>query len=181
MDMIHFAVGMYNAASVITKEFSKLNLGSEAKKAERRSLILPLVVVCAFGIELALKAVIRRQGEASPKTHDLYELFGLLSPENKKFVREMTINIKKDVDVDRTMKVYRNAFQEWRYPDSSRDPLLVDPDLLKLILAVVISLHSEKYGEDLELDLNKVDSQPGVPLRIQKKVEEYKKEMGIDS
>ena len=61
---IHTSVGMFYAGDLLQQELHKPGK-SGAEEARRSSLVMPMVVVYAFGIEVALKALNHRWGTHS--------------------------------------------------------------------------------------------------------------------
>ena len=136
------AVGMYNAAALLLAEFGQFKEGSDARKAMRRSLIIPFAVVCILGIELALKSLIARQGSHYNKAHDLLELYNLVQPEVQKRVGDAAAagGVK---NVHGVLRAHRNGLQEWRYREGS-DAAVVDTNIM-VVLSAIISTHGDKY------------------------------------
>ena len=136
------AVAMYHAWTTLSKEFEKKGIGTEEEKAQRRSLLIPIVVLQVFGIEIALKALIMGQGGIPPRSHNLLELYETLAYETQKSIREKgeAMNIR----VQGVMVEHRNSLQEWRYREDGKD-LIVDPGMIGGTLLAVIQTYEEQY------------------------------------
>lgn len=179
MDSINTAVSMFNAGNVLRNEFERYQSGTEDEKARRRSLIIPLVVVYVFGIETALKAIIKAQG-GKPWGHDLLELYRELSDDNKGSVNRKILEKGVNAsDAKSVLEYYRNSFQEWRYMEDMETPLLAAPGTLEAILYSIITLHTEKYGEMQQEQASRGET--GVPQTIQNEALEYVRRIGYQT
>ncbi len=79
--------------------------------------LLGSVVLRAFSIELALKAVCVKRGVAYPKTHDLAKLFATL-PSTDRTAAAKGYEQKDATSkggLEGLLKTNANAFEEWRY------------------------------------------------------------------
>ena len=178
MDRIKTAVSMFNAGAVLCEEFDKLNKGTEDIKARRRSLIIPIVIVYIFGIEMALKAMIKREGEDPGKIHDLLKLYKKLLPKTQKNINEKVSKIGINAsDVQNVMEEYQNSLQEWRYMEDFDDSPLVDLRALQVTLCTIINIHTDRYGAEMKEEKQVSQNQTGVPPNIQGIMSEYQKNM----
>ena len=134
---------MYHAEDVLTKETEMMDKGTEEEKDRRTSLILPTIITQVFGIEAALKALIWRQGETPPKSHDLLKLYEMLAPETQRRIREKGEAVK--VRVKGVLMEHRHSFQEWRYRDSGGF-LTVHTGAIEVAFRAVIYTYQEIYG-----------------------------------
>ena len=119
--------------------------------------------LAAFGIENALKALIRRKGGNPNKLkgkdrHNLkklYDLYGKLDSETQQRIQEkaeaIDIRVKekvKRIRVEGVIDEHQDGFQEWRYRESGKSlPVLVG--VLPGTLQAMIQTHDEKYGEEI--------------------------------
>ena len=136
------AVAMYHAGTTLGEEFEKKTKGPEEDRARRRSLLIPMVVLQVFGIEIALKALIMRQGETPPRSHNLLELYETLAYETQKSIREK--GAAMNIRVQGVMVEHRNSLQEWRYREDGK-ALIVDPGAIGGTLHAVLQTYEEKY------------------------------------
>lgn len=75
------------------------------------------IVLHAFAVELALKAVCVKRGLAYPKSHDLGHLFSLLPPADQATAESSwkQKNQTSGVSFREVLESNANAFEEWRY------------------------------------------------------------------
>ena len=118
-------------------------------------------ILGAFGIENALKALIRREGGDPNKLkvkdrHNLKKLYGMLAPETRQCICEKGASISirvngevRHIRVEGVIEEHQESFQEWRYRESGKD-LPVVTGVLSVTLQALIRTHEEKYGEDLK-------------------------------
>ena len=122
------SAALYAAAASSTYAIAMVRL-SEAEKTgtfpkpdskefnEMMGGLLGSVVLCAFSIELALKAVCVKRGVAYPKTHDLAKLFATLPSVDRtaaaKGYEQKNPTCKGGLGW--LLKTNANAFEEWRY------------------------------------------------------------------
>ena len=132
-----------------TEEERRRATNEQRQQAAR--LWVPETILSAFGIETALKALIRREGGKPKKIHDLYCLYRMLAPEAQKRICEKAEAIVipsegggKAVRVEKVIKEHRNSFEEWRYGESGKD-LLATFGVLQGTLKAVIETYEEKY------------------------------------
>ena len=113
-------------------------------------------ILGAFGIENALKALIRREGKNPKNTHNLRKLYDMLAPEIQQHIREKSavidIRVKGRVmriRVEGVIDEHQDSFQEWRYREAGKS-LPVVLGVLPGTLQALIQTHEEKYGADLK-------------------------------
>jgi hypothetical protein len=84
--------------------------------------LLGSVVLRAFSIELALKALCVKRGVTYPKTHNLAELFAILpsTDRNTAATGYHKKNPTSQGGLEALLKANANAFDEWRYQHESR-------------------------------------------------------------
>jgi hypothetical protein len=89
-----------------TKEFDEMMGG-----------LLGSVVLRAFSIELALKALCVKRGVTYPKTHNLAELFAILPATDRTTAakRYEKKNPSSKGSLEAVLRANANAFEEWRY------------------------------------------------------------------
>lgn len=184
MDFISNARCILNGVKVLQENFDKHSiLESEHEKSEKLSLILPMLILGFFGIEVALKALIERQGKKPRNIHDLKELYAKLSCNTKIRIKE---NFNKHVrfdddrqddfkDLEKFISNNRKGFEFWRYswenkPGQTR---LIDPGMILAVLWVIIVTHEELYPNEVtDGDSSEPDSVSGF---IENEINKYKK------
>ena len=139
------AVGMLNGADLLLKEFNRRTEYSENGKATRYSLIIPLAIVCATGIEMALKSLLHKQGSDYGKTHDLLRLYSLVDSELQERVEEVSATLGVE-NVRGILRGHRNTLQEWRYRED-HSAVVLDLRMAETLRAF-IRVRNEKYGVD---------------------------------
>ena len=118
------AIGMLNGTLLLLGEFRKHDEGEEHERAARRSLLLPLCVNCIFGVEMALKSLIMRQGDSPGDKHDLLHLYDRVSSENQEAISTLATSLGVP-NVHGMLRAHRNGLQEWRYRQD-HDAAVVD-------------------------------------------------------
>ena len=151
---IRTAEAMYHASIALSVEFEKAMRGTEEEKVRIFPFHLSTGILQVFGIETALKALIRRQGENPPNTHNLRELYDMLAPKTQKNISEKiaAIDIRVEgtamsIRVEGVMEEHQNSFQQWRYREDGRD-LPVVTGVLAGTLQALIQTYQEKYGAE---------------------------------
>ena len=177
MDHINTAVSMCNAGDVLQKEFVRYDQGTEEEKARRRSLIIPMVVVYAFGIEVALKAIIKRQRETPDQIHDLLKLYEKIPVEAQENINERVSAIVPNVsDVQKLLKEHQESFVKWRYLEDLDGPHVVSLGALQATLRATIEECNCRYGTESKKE-SVPQGQDGVPKAIQNKATQYAKDV----
>ena len=149
------AVAMHQAAVTLKRTFDKEIRGTtEEERARVGGPFLAESILAAFGIENALKALIRREGKEPNNLHNLKKLYGMLDSETKKRICEKGASIptgrkSRGIRIEGVIDAHQNSFQELRYRESGKD-LPVIPGLLTNTLRAIIETHQEKYGEEVE-------------------------------
>ena len=123
-------------------------------------------LLSAFGIEVALKALIRREGKEPPNIHDLYRLYKMLALKTQKRICEKAEKIvipsregEKVIQAEEVIKEHRKSFEEWRYGESGKN-LDVVFGVLRGTLKAVIETCEENYpGEARGGKVGKMDTQ----------------------
>lgn len=170
---IQTAVMMYDSSHLLFKVFQK-EVVTE-KKDGAASYLITANVLAAFGIENALKALIRREGKDLKNIHNLRALYDLLSPSTQKRVQEkgaayrIPMNEKTaGIRVEGVIDEHQETFQEWRYRESAPDLLPTLPGILTDTLWLFIETHNERYGKDAEREQRQKAGQesPGASARI---------------
>lgn len=110
----------------------RLHRASMENEIVARELAQPILVLTAFASELFLKAQIAAEGAPRPKSHDLRELFDLLSPGAQTIVQgewdkvmthreadtlrlEVTLGMPLPRDLRAALDLSRKSFEELRY------------------------------------------------------------------
>ena len=175
---ISTAVAMYHAAAALNVEFEKAMKGTEEERVRILPIHLSIGILQVFGIETALKALIRRQGKKPPNIHNLRKLYEMLASETQKIISEKSAAIDIRVEgtamsirVEGVMEEHQNSFQEWRYREDEKY-LPVVSGVLPGTLQAVIQTYQEKYGaEDSQREKNQGTQNP--PPEMQKRAMEY--------
>ena len=181
---IRTAVAMYHAAAALSVEFEKAMRGTEEERVRILPFHLSIGILQVFGIETALKALIRRQGKNPPNIHNLRKLYDMLAPETQKSISEKSaaidIRVKgtaMSILVEGVMDEHQNSFQEWRYREDEKF-LPVVTGVLPGTLQAVIQTYQEKYGaEDSRREKNQGTQNP--PPGMQARAIEYYKNVLI--
>ena len=175
---IRTAEAMYHASIALSVEFEKAMRGTEEEKVRIFPFHLSTGILQVFGIETALKALIRRQGENPPNTHNLRELYDMLAPKTQKNISEKiaAIDIRVEgtamsIRVEGVMEEHQNSFQQWRYREDGRD-LPVVTGVLAGTLQALIQTYQEKYGAEDSREEKKQGTQ-NPPPEMQKRAIEY--------
>ena len=145
-----------------TKEEQERATNEQRKQAAR--LWVPETILSVLGIETALKALIRREGQKPRNIHDLYCLYKMLAPETQKRIcekaEEIVISPEGGGEVIRAQEVikeHRKSFVEWRYGESGKN-LDVVFKVLQGTLKAVIETYEEKYPGEAS-KVGKMDTQ----------------------
>ncbi len=153
---IRTAVAMYHSASLIQAAFEKGMGGTKEEQQRAMTFVISSNILGAFGIENALKALIRREGKNPKNIHNLRKLYEILAPETQQRIREKgeAISIRVNgkgmrIRVEGVIDEHQESFQEWRYREAGKD-LPVVLGVLPGTLQALIQTHEEKYGEDLK-------------------------------
>ena len=172
MEHIHTAVGMFNGGEVLLAYFTgEANASTEPDKERRRSVVLPMAVVFFFGIEVAMKALIEKQGQNPPHTHDLASLYALLDSSTQTRI-EAKLN-PDGVEVEALLIHHRSSFEQWRYiVDSGKDALVINPGAIAATLQAIIEAHTDLYGAGTT-PAPAASGQGGVPPHVQRAAVEY--------
>ena len=90
---IRTAVAMYHAAAALNVEFEKAMRGTEEERVRILPFHLSIGILQVFGIETALKALIRREDKNPPNIHNLRKLYDMLDPKTQKSISEKSAAI----------------------------------------------------------------------------------------
>lgn len=147
---IERAYSVYEASVVLGREIEERmgkteeeqQQATDEQREEAARLWSVETFLSAFGIETALKALIRRQ-EKEPKKelkkiHDLHHLYKELEAETQERICEKVKNTEE------VMKAHRNSFLDWRYGESGKN-LDVSDGVLRETLKAMIETYREKY------------------------------------
>ena len=177
---IRTAVAMYHASAALNVEFEKAMNGTKEERVSKLPFHLSIVILQVFGIETALKALIRRQGENPPNTHNLRKLYDMLTPEIQKSISEKSAAIDIQVNgramsirVEGVMEEHQNSFQEWRYREDERY-LPVVTGVLPGTLQALVQTYQEKYGAEDSREEENQGTQKPQPRMQTRAIEYYK-------
>ena len=89
------------------------------------------IVLHAFAIELALKAVCVKRGLGYPKIHDLWRLFSSLPPTDQATAESgwKQKNLSSLASLGEVLKSNANAFEKWRYQHEYGPTIIVSEEL----------------------------------------------------
>ena len=170
---IQTAVMMYDSSHLLFKAFQK-EVATE-KKDGAASYLITANVLAAFGIENALKALIRREGKNPMNIHNLRALYDLLSPSTQKRVQEkgaaysIPMNEKATgIRVEGVIDEHQETFQEWRYRETGPNLLPTLPGILTDTLWLFIETHNERYGHVVAREQRQITNEesPGASARV---------------
>ena len=150
------AIAMYHSSFVLKKAFDESLSGTKAERARAGGPFLAESILATFGIENALKALIRKEGKPPKNIHNLRKLYDLLAPETQQRIREKgaAIDIPGNgkvmgIRVEGVIDEHQDSFEELRYRESGKDLPMI-PGVLTDTLWAIIETHQEKYGEDVK-------------------------------
>ena len=146
---IRTAVSMHLSSQVLWATSAKEKNGTKEELERGNGLILGANILAPFGIENALKALIRREGKDPKKDHNLRKLYDKLAPGTQQRICEKVAAMDIGVRVEGVIDEHQNSFEEWRYRDGG-EGLIADPDALAAILQALIQIYNERYGEDIK-------------------------------
>ena len=176
---IKTAMAMYHSAAVLEEAFERGRIGTQGEQVPTMAFLVSANILRTFGIENALKALIRRQGGNPGNIHNLHKLYKMLAPETQKRIREKSAALDIQVNgevmsikVEGVMEEHQESFQEWRYRESGKH-LPVIPGVLSGTLQAVIQTHEEKHEEDIKKE-EKQGTQSSPPETRDRAMEYYK-------
>lgn len=112
-----FLNGYYRCRGV-GKDGFELPKRADASEADKAPI--PAIVCLAFSIEVGLKAIIKAEGKAPPRCHDLQKLFGLLTQDSQMQIRQA---LSRYADkFDSLLTSMKSAFEDWRYVYEAYEP-----------------------------------------------------------
>ena len=150
------AVAMHHSSQMLMEAFEKGIDGTKEEQDRARGFFSAGNILGAFGIETALKALIRREGKTPENIHNLKKLYGELEPGTRRRISEKSaaigirVNGKvRRIRVEGVIDEHQESFKEWRYWEAGK----FLPVLLGVVpgtLQAIIQTHSEKYGADIK-------------------------------
>ena len=183
---IRTAVAMYHSSQVLLEAFEKGIDGTKEERDRAMGSFLAANALAAFGIENALKALIRRKGGNPNKLkvkdrHNLkklYDLYGKLDPDTQQRIQEKSVAIDirvkgkvRRIRVEGVIDEHQDSFQEWRYRESGKSlPVLLG--VLPGTLQAVIQTHDEKYREEIKREEKQSTGQAS-PGMVKRAIEYY--------
>ena len=154
---IRTAVAMYHSSQMLIEAFGKGIDGTKEEQDRAKGFFSAANILGAFGIETALKALIRREGKTPKKIHNLKELYGMLASETQQRISEKSaaIDIRvngkvRRIRVEGVIDEHQESFKEWRYWEAGKKSLPVLLGVVPGTLRAIIQTHSEKYGADIK-------------------------------
>ena len=153
---IQTAGAMYHSYQVLIEAYEKGRDGTKEEQDRAMGSFLAANALGAFGIENALKALIRREGKTPKNIHNLRKLYDKLKPETQQRISEKCAAISipvngeiRYIQVEGVIDEHQESFEEWRYRESGKDlPAVLG--VLPETLQAIIQTHSEKYGEAIK-------------------------------
>lgn len=147
MGHIETAVGMFNAGEILREHFQGHPVGTEAERANKRSVVIPMTVVYILGIEVGIKALIEKQGQQPPHIHELDTLYGKLDSSIETRIEHKLKSSGASVpSASRLLSYHRKSFEQWRYMGDFGDTNVVDPYAIAATLRSIVEVHTEIYG-----------------------------------
>ena len=153
---IQTAMAMRHSYQVLIEAYEKGRDGTKEEQEQAAGSFLAANALGAFGIENALKALIRREGENPGNIHNLRKLYDKLKPETQQRISEKCAAISipvngeiRHIRVEGVIDEHQESFEEWRYRESGKDlPAVLG--VLPGTLQALIQTHNEKYGADIK-------------------------------
>ena len=153
---IETAVAMYHSSQMLHEALGKGIDGTKEEQDRAKGFFLAGNILWAFGIENALKALIRREGKTPKNIHNLRKLYDKLKPETQQRISEKgaAISIRvngevRGIRVEGVIDEHQESFKEWRYREV-RKALPAFLSVLPGTLQAIIQTHSEKYEADIK-------------------------------
>ena len=175
---IQTAVAMYHSHQVLSEAFEKGIDGTKEEQDRAKGFFLAANALGAFGIENALKALIRREGKTPKNIHNLRKLYDKLKPETRQRISEKSaaIGIRvngevRGIRVEGVIDEHQESFEEWRYREVEKSlPVLLG--VVPGTLQAIIQTHSEKYGADIKRE-EKQGTGQAPPAMVKEALEYY--------
>ena len=129
------ASGISNLCLLIIETFPEW----QAKYADSRDRLEVLLAICiqwlhvlqAFGVEVALKGVLRKVGTNPKKTHNLAKLYRQLPDQAKQQLSYGFAAIAESKNLEEILENHATDFDAWRYlEEDSADSTDIDPETL---------------------------------------------------
>ena len=107
----------------------------------------PVILCCAFAIEVCLKLLLLDEGSQVANNHNLEELFKKLSPEKRDLLVEIYLSQNQDVTREELIKNindHKNVFVTWRYA-YEKEVVFCSPSFLYSLAYCLISFIENNY------------------------------------
>lgn len=137
----------HQAGSFLT---AYINLTILNSQVEDVTFTIPMIVNGAFSAELALKALLTKEGIQYSKNHNLLYLFSLLPVDialqivNDSMSRTPAFRVLENW-LDNLIYI-SNAFEEWRYAYEANHSLVVDTNFLQAFAQACNQVLSNQFG-----------------------------------
>ncbi len=136
---IQTAVAMYHSCYGLIETFEKQINGTKEEQDRAKGFFLGGNILGAFGIENALKALIRREGKNPKNIHNLRKLYDKLVPATQQLIREKitAIDIWENgkvmrIRVEGVIDEHQESFQDWRYKETEKSWSVVSANIRRI-------------------------------------------------
>ena len=122
--------------------------GGDGIQQTRLGCIWAVNIIMAFTVELALKALLIKNGVEPPNRHDLLELFTLLPHETRKQLEDkFRISIENGEVVGpeslcQLLTSHRDDFVDWRYLDKEPENLIPECRELQFAVHAILDVYN---------------------------------------
>lgn len=129
------------------------------KHAASRDRLEVLLAICiqwlhvlqAFGVEVALKGVLRKVGKEPPRTHNLAKLYRLLPDQTQRQLSYAFTAIAEGRNLKDTLGKHARDFEAWRYlEEDTADNTDIDPETLIKAIDVCVAYMDQVDACDCE-------------------------------
>ncbi len=181
MGHIETAVGMFNAGEILREHFQGHAIGTEAERAIKRSVVIPMTIVYVLGIEVGIKALIEKQGQQPPHIHDLEILYSKLDSSIQTRIEGKLKSLGASLpSARRLLSYHRNSFEQWRYMGDFGNTNVVDPSAIAATLWSIVEVHTETYGVETK-EAPDLSKEAVAPPSIQTASAEYLRRTGQEN
>lgn len=114
-DVMRGAAHLYHTSAVFLQDISPIIQGLSKVKlpVNLNANIITSIVVYALSAEIAIKAILKNEGTAVPRQHDLKTLFESMSETNRNVIKQKLEG--KYPEFDSLLENNKKTFVEWRY------------------------------------------------------------------
>lgn len=114
-DAMRGAAHLYHTSAVFLQDISPIiqGLSKVELPVNLNANIITSIVVYALSAEIAIKAILKNEGTAVPRQHDLKILFESMSETNRNVIKQK-LEVKYP-EFDTLLENNKKTFVEWRY------------------------------------------------------------------